>query len=811
MKRLILTFLFLSFLFQLHSQTNHWTSSDLQQNGVTEVYGFEPISETKVYLTSNQGLCVFDLILNQYDTCYSLPLSRAKSSDFEYANSICWLQSDSGIVRFDGQQITSYGIAQGVFSDSINDIAVNSQGQLWISGAQGVAYFNQGVFVLDTAFSLHTILFDSLDRMIGIENRILINLPSLASSNPFRKLWLRNNAGWTSTSYTGLDSTSVFLAEKLVKTNNGQIAAGSHTTNDGYYTFHYPSRFQFHPLNYWYYFHDIKNLEIDINNRVWLKKGVYPMIFSTKDSIVDTHLIDDIGESPHFMLKAISNAIMILNGTKLYTAPNTIKENNTIDQYIDVNSINANASITGPIFNNSNQSKAAFEFPKGNNSHGVFAGNIVLISKKTNDTAFQVNQVNPYSNDFHYGPVSQAVGLAGQWIYKISKQEIIDHQNNYNSPNYQMPSSIANWKGNGDVSLGMAAQLAPYEDLNGNGIYEPHLGDYPKIKGDEAIYWINHKNDIEYHGMLYGFNRPNDSAIHQSLFLSYEIFNRSTTFIDSAKMGMFMDFDLGDPRDDYVGCDSLKNAFFVYNGDGYDDNFNGMNGYGVDPPYVGLKFITDSMDGFVYYNIGGGVNGDPFNPQVWMNYLDGRWIDGSPIRFGGNGVNNTTGAITRYMFTENWPEYAGPVPNAPGDRRGVGHVPWFSLQPNQSKTIEMVIGYAQVAGGGQLGSKTTMLNYLDSAQSFWESNIATSLYEPLKSDESSLLIYPNPTKSQIVVEVKGFKSTALQEPLQIYNLQGRLIQEVRIRNRRTVLNVTEFDQGMYILRYGNQVQKLVKQ
>jgi hypothetical protein len=34
--------------------------------------------------------------------------------------------------------------------------------------------------------------------------------------------------------------------------------------------------------------------------------------------------------------------------------------------------------------------------------------------------------------------------------------------------------------------------LAPFIDLNGNARYEPSLGEYPAIKGDQYVWWIIH-------------------------------------------------------------------------------------------------------------------------------------------------------------------------------------------------------------------------------------------------------------------------------------------------------------------------------
>ena len=47
-------------------------------------------------------------------------------------------------------------------------------------------------------------------------------------------------------------------------------------------------------------------------------------------------------------------------------------------------------------------------------------------------------------------------------------------------PDYVTPHGILEWPAHGDVDLGLDYQLAPFADLNGNMIYEPELGEYPK-------------------------------------------------------------------------------------------------------------------------------------------------------------------------------------------------------------------------------------------------------------------------------------------------------------------------------------------
>ena len=72
--------------------------------------------------------------------------------------------------------------------------------------------------------------------------------------------------------------------------------------------------------------------------------------------------------------------------------------------------------------------------------------------------------------------------------------------------------------------------------------------------------------------MLYGFNDPNDPLINQNVFLERTIVNRANVAYDSIKVGFWIDIDLGYVGDDYMGCDSINNIMYGYNGDSHDEN-----------------------------------------------------------------------------------------------------------------------------------------------------------------------------------------------------------------------------------------------
>ena len=91
--------------------------------------------------------------------------------------------------------------------------------------------------------------------------------------------------------------------------------------------------------------------------------------------------------------------------------------------------------------------------------------------------------------------------------------------------------------------------LAPFKDVDGNGIYNPSGGDYPdynvtgndttsELYGDETLWWVfNDKGNIhteseadplglEIHAQAFGFAADNE--LNDMTFYNYKIINRST-------------------------------------------------------------------------------------------------------------------------------------------------------------------------------------------------------------------------------------------------------------------------------------------
>lgn len=162
-------------------------------------------------------------------------------------------------------------------------------------------------------------------------------------------------------------------------------------------------------------------------------------------------------------------------------------------------------------------------------------------------------------------------------VWHVTREMIDYHIAHCGEAGYEIPDDIRTWPGNGDSTDGFAGQLAPYYDADGNGHYWAAAGDYPLIRGDECVFSIFNDQGIhgeslgqplgiEVHAMTYAFNEPENSALWNTVFVHYDVYNRSSATYNDTYFGAWTDFDIGYAWDDYIGCDVKNGMYFGYNG-----------------------------------------------------------------------------------------------------------------------------------------------------------------------------------------------------------------------------------------------------
>ncbi|MCH2225803.1 MAG: hypothetical protein MK066_13620, partial [Crocinitomicaceae bacterium] len=278
---------------------------------------------------------------------------------------------------------------------------------------------------------------------------------------------------------------------------------------------------------------------------------------------------------------------------------------------LDENNVNATLNDGGVFFYKSDITGPGYEVPKNSGKNVIFAlspwfggidslGNIRVCAQR-----YQPNE------DQFIGPVTIGTTQlmpAGSWtetLFSVSRDEIQNHLSNYADPNYVAPNGILHWPAHGDVSLGFDYNLAPFVDVNQDGVYDPSEGDYPCIKGDRAVYVIMNDSGvhgsgslplgIEIHYMFYQFDM--NDAIGNTTFCNMRIINRGTINYADFRVSLYSDIDIGGYSDDYVGTDVQRNMVYTYNSDSFDESVPSIspNTYGSEPPACGILSLNNSI------------------------------------------------------------------------------------------------------------------------------------------------------------------------------------------------------------------------
>ena len=518
--------------------------------------------------------------------------------------------------------------------------------------------------------------------------------------------------------------------------------------------------------------------------------------------------------------------------------------------YLDVGNSKSIIYSDGNLFQDMANSNAGLEIPKNSNKHSIYASAIWLsATSQRNGIPYISSAYETFGNEnkFQVGPVDivNQVGdqsMQFQTLWNVKKSEINNHILNWNNPNYTTPSGIASWPGNGNANT--AQNLAPFADLDGDNLYEPQSGEYPIIKGDQAVYLI--VNDyraedtvfnlgniqaiyaplkVEMHLMLYAFNSP-IPAISNTIFVEATIYNRSNASIDDhqdLRFSVFADFDLGNPIDDYVGSSQSKNMFYAYNADLFDENFGGNSGYGNRLATQGVKFLDYGLNHAVYYNIGSQWNGDPINPKDFSNYQRGKWRNGNQILEGGDGYNSACvnpNSPVKIMYDGNpnaanlngeWTEISPCLTNsgnsnAPGDRRMVGgpSVPQQLLHGNSLKVNFAYVFAQDNSVSTSVGSPVGKLFAVaDTVQSFFDNTITQ--VDQLDTKPFEFTIYPNPANIwvQISTKSKNFE-------IEVLDMKGSVLMKDK---NKTNLDFSALKNGIYFVRIKDkgtvQTKKLI--
>jgi len=501
-------------------------------------------------------------------------------------------------------------------------------------------------------------------------------------------------------------------------------------------------------------------------------------------------------------------------------------------QYGAYDSLNAN-NISGRInnigdnFDNFGSGARGFTAPKNSNKGTIFSSALWIGGYQNNNLKVAAMTYRQSGIDFFPGPLDTVSATISDsemnvWnhVWKIKKSEINDFK-----ANHTIYASIANWPGNGSSNTKQSLTQAPYVDVDHDGIYNPLKGDYPAMKGDEMLWWVFNDNankhgetggkpmGIEINAEAYEFNSSID-AINNTIFMDYKITNRSDTDITKAFIGLWTDFDIGYPFDDYIGSAPKLSAYFGYNGTPTDAV------YGTNTPIESVIFLKDSMSRFLYYeNNFSAINGNPGSgssipqPGSYYNYLAGLWKNNACMKYGYDGVIGTQ--CTNYMFDgdvsdtlSGWTEHN--VGNVPGDRRGLGSIGPFTIKAHETFDFPFAYLFAQKTGGNTVTNFELMKQYWTEVKNYYNTNYTSAVNDGTPTKES-FKIFPNPSNGTFSIV---YANPLVQKFVIIDNTGREVYTEIPGKGKsESIIDVSELASGVYtvILETTNDIdaQKLI--
>ncbi|HAD15108.1 MAG TPA: hypothetical protein DCF33_22010 [Saprospirales bacterium] len=355
--------------------------------------------------------------------------------------------------------------------------------------------------------------------------------------------------------------------------------------------------------------------------------------------------------------------------------------------------------------------------------------------------------------------------------------------------------------------------LAGFYDKFGDGQYGPNSGDYPvlelrgcplKYNADEAFWFPFH--DVGAHTQsggepmnmsveteFFGFNCQEGSPVDRVVYVRYKLINHSPIPLFSSYFGVFLDFEIGNGADDFIGCNPANRMVYAYNGDDLDEG-----GFENTPPVMAVDLLRGPLDS----ETGEEINEWHFvpvddsnlnDPEQYYHLLAGRKTDGTP--FPNNGLMYTGDPLNPAQ----WSEVSDG--NTPGERKAVASFGPFTLLPGAVN--ELILGYFWVRKGpnGSVSENLSVLAANDNhVQGLYDNcfelfggcpiGVSTNMPE----SDLPISVYPNPFTDWIQVECK---ISEIQSIL-LYDATGRLLKTISGNDTTTVsIQMGDLKPGMY--------------
>lgn len=504
---------------------------------------------------------------------------------------------------------------------------------------------------------------------------------------------------------------------------------------------------------------------------------------------------------------------------------------------IDVNNINAAMGVHGNLWHNPVDSfRNACEFPKGSGKHIGFAGGLWMGAMSNGSLLAAAQTASKTDADYWPGPIVDianpiSYSESQNWarVWKVSRDEINQHLSNATHTVSNTPAAVLEWpaqgnsnaKGKGGALLfspmsNYTRAFAPFVDVNNNGTYEPLSGDYPDIKGDQALWAIfndygpsaktisnSETMGLEIHCLAYAYKR--NGLIDNVIFYEYQIINRLGKQLDELAIGFFSDLDIGYSIDDYVGYDSSRNLSMFYNATPV-DGVGQPSHYGSHIPLAGVRLLEMPDGGCSVFKLASSFVVMGPSVSLWIsNALDvystlksEDW-SGNPL-YGG----------TKYAVKDD-AECVSMLP-AVDQRAVISSLMSTSLLPGQLVKFSVAL----VASDPDTGhacpgvSFASIQEVADTALEVYCNPLPIVTGIAASPHKAKVNLYPNPVEDQLYVDM----NKAGHYTISISDVTGRVLLEESFDEAVFSMDTRRFAGGVYTLTLrdadGVQAFKFVK-
>jgi len=480
-------------------------------------------------------------------------------------------------------------------------------------------------------------------------------------------------------------------------------------------------------------------------------------------------------------------------------------------EFIDIANIKALHLYHGNMWFLPDSGISRCEFPKGSGQTIGFASSLWISGYDAgSNLKTAAHTYSEFAPVFWPGPLdvsitnsTTAYNSSAMWarIWKINSSTIDSFLSLSSHTLSNTPTAILEWPGKGNpyakgangASLVISRDMAPFVDVNADGIYNPLNGDYPLMKGSQMLWWIYNNSSVIYgvttntlklecKAMAYAYKQK--TVADNIIFYESTITNLGSQNLDSLRIGVFADIDLPNSFGDDCGIDSSRRLAFNYSSknSGTTHTFSPIAGITI------LDFPGDSYHSYgplgsemFFTNSNVLPNGNPTTDSDFNNYLNERDLKGTFIEH--SGIDSSSQCRLSV---------------AGADRRFVIGTPEYHFIPGNSKHIAYALVAADSADGCPNTNYTTLFQTADSAYKiYWNPKRIT----PLSAggtilNPTTLKVYPNPSHDQVFIET----AEANDLTIRVYDGLGRLmgVQSNRTSNKIT-LDIHTLSPGIYSL------------